>query len=139
ARKRWKEVQIMLFNGFLHTGTRCFAHSSIVSIDLWKTEQQAQLTLDEIGKVMLDEDESRIIRDWAAGSMEAAITDAQGERLAVRCALQGQIDIAQKLNRAASRKAKRQPAQQAKAVNVVDIDVWKAAQRPAETSPVRAA
>ena len=124
----------MLFNGYIHTGRRCFAESAVQSMDLWATDSQAELLLSDYNnnrKVLLDEDESRVIRDWAAASMQSAIVSSQGYLLEMRCDLQEQLIRARKLNRAASR-ARKQPAKVAKAASVVDINVWRrAAEQPA--------
>ena len=124
----------MQFNGFLHTGTRLFAESAVQSIDLWKTDSQAELLLSDYNNnrnVLLDEGETRVIRDWAAASMQSAIVSSQGYLLEMRCDLQEQLIRARKLNRAASR-ARKQPAKVAKAASVVDINVWRrAAEQPA--------
>ena len=124
----------MLFNGYIHTGRRCFAESAVQSMDLWATDSQAELLLSDYNnnrKVLLDEDESRVIRDWAAAAMQCAIVSSQGYLLEMRCDLQEQLIRARKLNRAASR-ARKQPAKVAKAASVVDINVWRrAAEQPA--------
>jgi hypothetical protein len=103
-------------------------------MDLWATDSQAELLLSDYNnnrKVLLDEDESRVIRDWAAASMQSAIVSSQGYLLEMRCDLQEQLIRARKLNRAASR-ARKQPAKVAKAASVVDINVWRrAAEQPA--------
>ena len=80
----------MLFNEFLHTGTRLIDQSSILRIDLWHTDANVQLTLAEQGKLLLDPDESRVIRDWAAQSMESAIMASQWDMLEARLSLQEQ-------------------------------------------------
>jgi|ERR1035441_6857182 hypothetical protein len=125
----------MLFNEFLHTGTRLIDQSAILRIDLWHTDANVQLTLAEQGKLLLDADESRIIRDWAAKSMEAAIMASQWDLLAARVGMQEQLLEAAKLNRRASRaasRARKQPAKVAHGAGVVDINVWRrAAEQPA--------
>ena len=124
----------MQFNGFLNTGTRLFAESAVQSIDLWNTDSQAELLLSDYNnnrKVLLDEGETRVIRDWAAASMQSAIVSSQGYLLEMRCDLQEQLIRARKLNRAASR-ARTQPAKVAHGAGVVDINVWRrAAEQPA--------
>src|ERR1035441_9233170 len=120
----------MQFNGFLNTGTRLFAESAVQSIDLWNTDSQAELLLSDYNnnrKVLLDEGETRVIRDWAAASMQSAIVSSQGYLLEMRCDLQEQLIRARKLNRGASRaasRARKEPATLAKAGAVVDIDVF---------------
>jgi len=124
----------MLFNGFLHTGTRCFDESAVRSIDLWKTDGQAQIALGEDGeKILLDEDESRIVRDWASASLQAAIVYSQGHLISMRCGLREETLRAEKLNRASTRSksrkravTKRLPAQVSKDTRLVDIGAWKA-------------
>lgn len=126
----------MLFNGYLLSGTRCWKIEAVLAIDLWSTQDQAEITLSDdnagVKRILLDEDESRVIRDWAATSMQSAIVGSQGELLAMRCGLQEEIIRAAKLNRAASRArttARKQPAKVARVGAVVDIDVFKAARR----------
>ena len=128
----------MLFNGYIHTGRRCFAESAVQSMDLWATDSQAELLLSDYNnnrKVLLDEDESRVIRDWAAAAMQCAIVSSQGYLLEMRCDLQEQLIKAAKLNSAASRaasRARKQPAKVAHGAGVVDINVWRrAAEQPA--------
>ena len=121
----------MLFYGYLHTGRRCFAESCIESIDLWATDLQTKLSLADGTTIALDEDESRVIRDWAATAMQTAIVDNQEYLLERRCDLQAQLTRAAKVNRAASRartKAARKPAQVAIAGQSVDTEVWKVGQ-----------
>ena len=124
----------MLFNGYLLSGTRCWNMEAVLAIDLWSTDDKAEITLSDENvnrKVLLDPDESRVIRDWAAASMQSAIVSSQGYLLEMRCDLQEQLIRARKLNRAASR-ARKQPAKVAKAASVVDINVWRrAAEQPA--------
>lgn len=133
----------MFFNDFLHTGRRCFDGASILTIDLWRTDQQAELTLcDGQGKILLDEDESRLLRSWAERSTEAAGLASQVDLLEMRLRFQQDLLDAAKLNRAASRaasRARKQPAKVASAANVVDLNVWKAAQREIEPSLALAA
>jgi hypothetical protein len=113
---------------------------AVLAIDLWSTDDKAEITLSDENvnrKVLLDPDESRVIRDWAAASMQSAIVSSQGYLLEMRCDLQEQLIRAAKLNRAASR-ARKQPAKVAKAASVVDINVWRAA-RTAEQPAVELA
>lgn len=100
----------MIFNGMLMTGTRMFSY--VESIELWKTDENVQLTMGEGAKVLLDEDESRVVRRWAELNMQAAVTDAQLDVMRLRCDLQDEMNRAEKLNRKAKRKApaKRLPA-----------------------------
>ena len=121
----------MLFNGYLLSGTRCWNMEAVLAIDLWSTDDQAEITLSDENvnrKVLLDPDESRVIRDWAAASMQSAILCSQRDLLAMRAGLQQDLLDAAKVGRAASR-ARKQPAKVAKAGAVVDIDVFKAARR----------
>ena len=119
----------MLFYGYLHTGRRCFAESCIKSIDLWATDLQTRLSLADDSAVLLDEDESRVIRDWAVIAMQSAIVDSQEFLIERRCDLREQLTRATKMNRAASRRTgpgRKQPAQLAStAGQVVDTEVWK--------------
>ena len=125
----------MLFNGYLLSGTRCWNMEAVLAIDLWSTDDQAEITLSDENvnrKVLLDPDESRVIRDWAAASMQSAILCSQRDLLAMRAGLQQDLLDAAKVGRAASRaasRARKQPAKVAKAGAVVDIDVFKAARR----------
>jgi hypothetical protein len=128
----------MQFDGYLFSGTRCWNMEAVLAIDLWSTEDQAEITLSDENanrKVLLDPDESRVIRDWAAAVMQCGIVSSQGCLLEMRCDLQEQLIRARKLNRAASRaasRARKQPAKVAKAASVVDINVWRrAAEQPA--------
>ena len=121
----------MLFYGYLHTGRRCFAESCIKSIDLWATDLQTRLSLADDSAVLLDEDESRVIRDWAVIAMQSAIVDSQEFLIERRCDLREQLTRATKMNRAASRRYRAgekaaAAAQLASAAGqVVDTEVWK--------------
>ena len=125
----------MEHNGYLMTGRRCFGESDVQSIDLWATDSQAEILLSNengIRKVLLDEGETEVIRRWADLGMQSAIAASQCELLVQRCALQTILLDAAKLNRAASRdaaRARKSPAKVAKAGQVVDIAVFKGAQR----------
>lgn len=85
-------------DGLFHTGTRVFA--GISRIDLWHTESQALLYLDGGDRrVVLAEDESRIVRHWAELSLQAATNDCQDMAIRRRCDLLEQRRRAEKLNR----------------------------------------
>lgn len=108
-------------NGFLMTGTRIFCAREISRMDLWHTDDNVQITLDQDQsgqRIVLDEDESRMVRRWAELEMQASMAHAQSVVVDCRCDLQEHLNRAQKLNKAAS-KARRTPQA------VVDINVWK--------------
>src|ERR1039458_9297875 len=117
-----------MFNGYLMTGRRCFAESSVQHIDLWASDSQAEILLSDYNgtrRVLLDEGETEVIRRWADAGMQSAIVASQGELLVQRCALQTALLDAAKLNRAASRaaaRARKQPAKVAHGAGVVDIN-----------------
>jgi len=116
----------MFMNGFLMTGTRMIAMDDIETIDLWKTDESAEIKTTET-RIRLDEDESLVIRRWAELSMQSAMADAQCMLIHLRCDLQEQILRAAKLNKTTARRsvvAKKKPAQVARPSHVVDIDLW---------------
>jgi hypothetical protein len=127
----------MLLNGFLHTGTRLISWNDTRTIDLWKTDANVEITLDEGKRIVLDEDESQVLRKWAELSMQTAVLDAQYDLVRKRCELQDMVVVAANLNRKSARAArtpgKKKPAKVAKiaqaSANVVDIDAWKASRR----------
>ncbi len=125
----------MLFNGFLHTGTRMICWNDTQTIDLWKTDTNVEIILSEGKRILLDEDESLFLRRWAELSTQTAVVDAQHDLLRKRCELQEMTVYAAKLNRQASRTrtpAAKKPTKAAQPpAGMVDINVWKAARRAA--------
>jgi pantothenate kinase len=116
----------MIFDSFIWTGTRGIRHSEVLSVDLWKTDQQAEILLIEGARLLLDEDESRMVREWAQMATQAAIASSQADLVETRCDLQEQLARARRLNRAHRRRRARRPA-----ANVVKINARKSGPRPA--------
>jgi hypothetical protein len=90
--------------GFLSTGTRLFAVPQIISqIDLWHSPTQALLRMEADRRVLLDETETEIVRQWAAMEMECAAKDSEDSLLRRRCDLVELKQRAAKLNRKKTR------------------------------------
>jgi hypothetical protein len=99
-------------DGFLFTGTRCFA--SVEQIDLWYSDSQASIQLaDSEQRILLDEGETQLVRRWADLALQAAIADNEDTVIRRRNELFEQIQRAKKLNRSTSRKRRRRTARPA--------------------------
>ncbi len=83
----------------LSTGTRLFAVQLISQIDLWHSPNQAMLHMADDQRVLLDEAETEIVRQWAAMEMECATKDSEDSLLRRRCDLVEIKQRAAKLNR----------------------------------------
>jgi hypothetical protein len=89
--------------GFLSTGTRLFAVPQISQIDLWHSPTQALLLMEADRRVLLDETETEIVRQWAAMEMECTAKDSEDSLLRRRCDLVELKQRAAKLNRKKTR------------------------------------
>lgn len=106
--------------GFLHTTTRCFAN--VQCIELFYTDSQASIQLaDSDQRILLDEDETRIIRRWAELALQATIADNEDLVVRRRCELLEQQQRAHKLNRQHRRKSRPPAIRKATSGPVVDI------------------
>lgn len=86
-------------SGFLTTGIRIFAASAIDHIDLFHSPDQAVLYLDGDRRVLLDETETEIVRQWAELELETATKDTEESLIRRRCDVIEMKQRAQKLNR----------------------------------------
>jgi len=92
-------------DNWLFTGTH--AYRDVARIDFYHTDEEACLYL-EYGdrKVVLDPEESRLVRRWNEIALQAAVADNEDFLLRRRCDVLEQQRRAEKMNRAPKRKSR---------------------------------